>query len=183
MPNHKSFEINALHKHKESFLSPARDRWSSVYLSLYFLLEVLFMSRVIIIVFVVIALVAGCSTGNRGADRPTGMTGTGSPGSTTGTGTAAPTGTVGTGGTTDPEPVGAVIPKEGENTTDDRAITAAVKARLKEAGLENSIEVKTDDGIVTLKGTVSSQEQLEQVLKMVREIPDVESVTSEVIVR
>ena len=132
-----------------------------------------------LIVLLVVCLLSGCGT-RGGSNQPVGVTGTGGGGGTTGTGTAAPTGTVGTGATSDPAGPGAVIPKEGEAAidTDDSAITASVIARLKEAG-HSSIDVETDDGVVTLKGTVSSQEQIEQIIKMVQDLPDVESVTSE----
>ena len=136
-----------------------------------------------LILLLVVGLLSGCGS-RGGSNQPVGVTGTGGGGGTTGTGTAAPTGTVGTGATTDPAGQGAVIPKEGEDqmSTDDSAITATVIARLKEAG-HNSIEVDTDDGVVTLKGTVSSQEQMEQIIKMVQGVPDVESVTSELTVQ
>jgi hypothetical protein len=137
----------------------------------------------LLIVLLMMALVSGCGA-RGGSNQPTGVTGTGGGGGTTGTGTAAPTGTVGTGATSDPAGPGAVIPKEGESAMDhnDSAITATVVARLKEAG-HDSIDVKTDDGVVTLKGTVSNQEQIEQIIKMVQGLPDVESVTSELKVR
>ena len=133
----------------------------------------------LLIVLLLAGLLGGCGT-RSGSNQPVGVTGTGGGGGTTGTGTAAPTGTVGTGATSDPSGPGAVIPKEGEAPmdTDDSAITASVIARLKEAG-HDSIEVETDDGVVTLKGTVASQEQIEQIIKMVQDLPDVESVTSE----
>jgi len=136
-----------------------------------------------LIVLLLVALLSGCSA-RGGSNQPTGVTGTGGGGATTGTGTAAPTGTVGTGATTDPAGPGAVIPKEGETAmdTDDSAITATVIARLKEAG-HDSIAVETDDGVVTLKGTVSSQEQMEQIIKLVQGLPDVASVNSELTVQ
>jgi hypothetical protein len=138
----------------------------------------------LLIVLLVVGLLSGCGA-RGGSNQPVGVTGTGGGGGTTGTGTAAPTGTVGTGATTDPAGPGAVIPKEGETTTmdtDDSAITASVSARLKEAG-HDSINVETDDGVVTLKGTASNQEQIEQIIKMVQGLPDVKSVTSELTVR
>jgi hypothetical protein len=133
----------------------------------------------LLIVLLVVGLLSGCSS-RGGSNQPTGVTGTGGGGGTTGTGTAAPTGTVGTGATSDPSGPGAVIPKEGESTMDhdDSAITASVIARLKEAG-HGSIDVQTDDGVVTLKGTVSNQEQIDQIIKMVQALPNVESVNSE----
>lgn len=130
------------------------------------------------IVLCIIGLLSGCSS-RGGSNQPVGVTGTGGGGGTTGTGTAAPTGTVGTGAI--PEPgEGTVIPKEGESemAADDSAITAAVIARLKEAG-HNPIAVETDDGVVTLKGSVSSQDKMDQIIKMVQGLPHVESVTSE----
>jgi hypothetical protein len=137
----------------------------------------------IFILLIILVIGIGCSSGRSGTDRPGGMTGTS--GTTTGTGTAAPTGTIGTGNTADPASTGAVIPKEGESLRDpdDSAINSAVVARLKEAGFGSSIEVKTDDGIVTLKGTASSQTEIEQIIQLVQRVPDVESVTSELTVR
>ena len=129
-----------------------------------------------------LAMIAGCSSGRSGTDRPTGMTGTS--GSTTGTGTAAPTGTIGTGSTSDPASPGAVIPKEGESLKDpdDSQITSTVTARLKEAGF-GDVQVDTEEGIVTLKGTAASRAQIEEIVKLVQGLPDVESVTSELTVR
>ena len=77
-----------------------------------------------------------------------------------------------------------MIPKEGESSIDpdDSAITSSVLTRLKEAGFAN-IEVKTDDGVVTLKGTASSQAEIEKIIKLVQGMQDVESVTSEITVR
>ena len=134
------------------------------------------MFRIFILLIIVVTLGFGCSSGRSGADRPGGMTGTS--GTTTGTGTAAPSGTIGTGSTSDPASTGAVIPKEGEELIDpnDSVITTTVIARLKEAGFGDKIQVETDDGIVELKGTVSSQSDFEKIVKLVQGLPDVESV-------
>jgi hyperosmotically inducible protein len=142
------------------------------------------MHRVIILVLIISLALIGCSSGRSGANRPGGMTGT-SGGSTTGTGTAAPSGTIGTGSTSDPASTGSVIPKEGESSIDpdDSAITSAVLAQLKEAGFGQTIEVKTDDGVVTLKGTAASQAEIEKIIELVQGMQDVESVTSEITVR
>ena len=140
------------------------------------------MHRVIILFLILVVAGFGCAGGRGGAGQPGGMTGTS--GTTTGTGTAAPTGTIGT-GSTDPAATGAVIPKEGESTLDpdDSAITSTVVARLKEAGYDPSIQVETDEGIVTLKGTASSQAEIEKIIKLVQGLPDVQSVTSELTVK
>ena len=124
----------------------------------------------------ILFLLSGCTARGPGGDRITGSTGSGG---TSGTGTASPTGTV------SGSAPGEAVPAEGESTMDpdDSAITAAATAKLKEAGLDKSIQVDTDDGIVTLKGTAASQEQIEQIIQMVRSIPNVESVTSEIEVK
>ena len=140
------------------------------------------MHRVIILLMILAVMAGGCAASRSGSEGPGGMTGTS--GTTTGTGTAAPTGTIGT-GSTDPASTGAVIPKEGESSLDpdDSAITSTVVARLTEAGLGQSIEVETDDGIVTLKGTAPSQAEIERIIKLVQGLPDVQSVTSELTVK
>jgi osmotically-inducible protein OsmY len=147
-------------------------------------MEVIMHRLVFILIIMIVVAIGGCSGGRSGADRPGGMTGT-SGGATTGTGTAAPTGTIGTGSTTDPASTGAVIPKEGESSIDpdDSVLRSSIVDRLKEAGFGETIKVETDDGIVTLKGTASSQAEIEKIIKLVQGLQDVESVTSELTVR
>jgi hypothetical protein len=131
--------------------------------------------RALLVLFLTALLFVACSSANR-ANQPEGITGTRGVG-TSGTGTAAPTGTVGTGSTGQPVAPEQVVPNDNRvSTRNDPAITEAVKKRLKDAGF-SQIDVETSHGVVTLKGTIS-ESQVDEVLKMVQTIPEVQSVTS-----
>jgi BON domain-containing protein len=123
---------------------------------------------------------AGCGNMNR-SHQPEGITGTHGPAGTSGTGTAAPTGTVGTGSTGQPVAPEQVVPSENrQSTNNDPAITEAVQRRLTDAGF-SQIHAKTHRGVVTLEGIISKS-QVDEVLKMVQMIPEVQSVTSKLTV-
>ena len=136
--------------------------------------------RVFLALFLTAILFAACSNTNR-SHQPEGITGTHGAGGTSGAGTAAPTGTVGTGSTGQPVAPEQVVPNSNRaSSRNDPDITQAVKKRLTDAGF-SQIDVSTDHGVVTLKGTISKS-QVDEVLKMVHMIPEVQSVTSKLTV-
>jgi hypothetical protein len=133
------------------------------------------LSIITIIVFAVVA-VSGCAARNNpGVTGTTGMPGTS--GGTTGTGTAAPTGALpgspNTPGTSDrPRPT-----ELGD--TNDSQIKTEVLEKLANAGLSGSgIEVNVEDGIVTLKGTISTPDQAERARNIAWSVPNVTDVVS-----
>lgn len=63
--------------------------------------------------------------------------------------------------------------------TGDAALTAAVKDKLSAEGATvPPIEVETADGVVTLTGTVANEGEAERLILLVRAIPNVKSVNS-----
>ena len=135
--------------------------------------------RIFLALFLMAILFSACSSTNR-ANQPEGVTGTHGSG-TSGTGTAAPTGTVGTGSTGDPVAPEQVVPNDNrQSARNDPDSTEAVKKRLSDAGF-SQIDVETDHGVVTLKGTVAKS-KVDELLKMVQTIPEVQSVTSKLTV-
>ena len=65
--------------------------------------------------------------------------------------------------------------------SDDSSITDAVKGKLTKAGNDmNDIKVDTDNGIVTLSGTVHQQSTREQAVKMAKKAKGVKSVKDDI---
>lgn len=66
-------------------------------------------------------------------------------------------------------------------TTDDSSITDAVKGKLEKAGSDaNDIKVDTDNGIVTLSGTVHQESTRTQAVKMAKKAKGVKSVKDQI---
>lgn len=115
----------------------------------------------------------------------TGMTGTGSPGrgDTVTTGTAAPGGTSGGGTTNVPGKVQPDLDAAEEQPTEDyqdQQISEAVRKQIADTGmLPSNFVVSTEQGVVTLRGTVSSEETRTQVVEMAKRVSGVKDVRSE----
>jgi hypothetical protein len=135
------------------------------------------LSIITIIIFAVIAL-SGCAAKNNnpGVTGTTGMPGTS--GGTTGTGTAAPTGAL-PGNPNVPGTSERPRPTE-RGDTNDCQIKKEVLEELANAGLSGSqIEVNVDDGMVTLKGTITTPDQAERARNIAWSVPNVTDVTSQ----
>lgn len=91
--------------------------------------------------------------------------------------TASPTteGTEETSSTPASTPAGTMV-----TTSTDTELATAVQDKLKESdsASASSISVLAQDGVVTLKGTVSSQEEADQIIVIVKTVPNVKEVIS-----
>jgi hypothetical protein len=116
-------------------------------------------------------------TTNSGISGTTGVTATS--GGTTGTGTAAPT-TLGSGTPKLPGTSDRIRPRIAERNEDDIWITKEVAQKLNETKLSDSasIDVDSNDRIVTLEGTVASSEEADLVIGLARSVPTVKDVVS-----
>ena len=116
-------------------------------------------------------------TRNEGVTGTTGITATS--GGTTGTGNAAPT-TVALGTPTAPGTSDRIRPRTDDKKEADLWITKKVVQELQQANLSQlaSIEVDSNDQIVTLKGTVAKSEEADRVINLVRAVPTVKDVIS-----
>lgn len=134
------------------------------------------------LIFIFISvLICSCSARGTRSEGVTGTSGiTTTSGGTTGTGNAAPT-TVAPGSPTTPGTSDRIRPRVADKNEADLWITEKVVLELKQANLSDlaSIEVDSKDGIVTLKGSVASSEEAERVIKLVRSVPTVKDVVSE----
>lgn len=78
----------------------------------------------------------------------------------------------------------AETPRPVDTAVGDAALTAAVKAKLladrKVSGLK--IDVDTRDGMVTLSGTVRSQAEKDEALRLARKTENVKNVTDQITV-
>jgi BON domain len=143
----------------------------------------------LILFFSVIAI--GCSR-STAAHPPEGITVSGGAGTTgtTETGGAAPAGTTGTTGT-GAQP-GQIIPAEThgsqsekalENNSADEGITNAVKQKLEDANIStNQIQISTQDGVVTLQGSVPDQATADSIVAKVKEVNGVKDVRSSLVI-
>jgi hypothetical protein len=114
---------------------------------------------------------AGATTGNSGI--------TGTSGGTTGTGTAAPT-TVAPGTPTTPGTSNRIRPRIADRNEDDVWITKKVIEELGRANFsdDSSIEVDSDNRVVTLEGNVANSEEQERATSIARSVPTVTNVVS-----
>lgn len=91
--------------------------------------------------------------------------------------TASPT----TDGTEETSSTPPSTPEETMDTTsNDTALATAVQDKLKESesASASSISVLAQDGVVTVKGTVSSQEEADRIIVIVKTVPNVKAVIS-----
>lgn len=91
--------------------------------------------------------------------------------------TASPT----TDGTEETSSTPPSTPEETMDTTsNDTELATAVQNKLKESdsASTSSISVLAQDGVVTLKGTVSSQEEADRIIVLVKTVPNVKAVIS-----
>jgi len=139
---------------------------------------------------------AGTTTGTAttGTETGTGMTGT--TGSTGTTGTTGETGTTATTpaetGTTPAETgttgstTGSMSGTTGTGATaSDATITAAVQRKLqdKAARTATNVQVQTQNGVVTLTGTVTTQVEADRIIALAKSVPNVSDVQSQIQVK
>jgi len=87
-------------------------------------------------------------------------------------------------GTTDTTSSGSMTTGSHQHATGDAELTAAVKSKLSAEGATiPPIQVETEDGIVTLTGTVANEGEAERLVLLVRAVPNVKSVNSNLKVR
>lgn len=135
-------------------------------------------ATVLILIFITVSILSCSARGNSGGT--TGTSGiTGTSGGTTGTGTAAPT-TAAPGTPTLPGTSDQIRPRIADRDEGDTWITKKVVQELEQAKLSefSSIEVDSDDRVVTLEGTVANAEEAERVKNIVRSVPTVKDVIS-----
>jgi hyperosmotically inducible periplasmic protein len=85
---------------------------------------------------------------------------------------------------TDTTSSGSMTTESHQHATGDAALTTAVKNKLSAEGTTiPPIQVETEDGIVTLTGTVANEGEAERLILLVRAVPNVKSVKSNLKVR
>ena len=79
----------------------------------------------------------------------------------------------------------AVAAERAKSVIEDGALTAKIKSKmaLDDAVKARAIDVSTDDGVVTLSGTVSSASEHERAVQLARETAGVKSVRDKIRVR
>jgi hypothetical protein len=133
----------------------------------------------LIVLFIIVSM-SGCAARGTSGDATVGTNGiTGTTGGTRGTGTAAPTtaapGTPAGAGTSE-----RIRPRIADRKEDDVWITKKVIEELGRANLSDfsSIEVDSDNRVVTLEGEVANSEEQDRAISIARAVPTVTNVVS-----